>query len=84
MSVLWIFSDYRRVALIAAATMWSSAGLYPIYDLCPLMYLPRYLPRLESSGALAPPDLMRRHSHGSPRDSRSVKEGMCREEIANA
>lgn len=47
MSVLWIFSDYRRVALIAAATMWSSAGLYPIYDLCPLMYLPRYLPRLE-------------------------------------
>jgi hypothetical protein len=74
------FAGPRRVALIAAGNLWSSSGLYPIYDLCLLMYLPR----LETSGALAPPDLMCRHSHGSPRDPRSVKEGMCREEIASA
>jgi hypothetical protein len=74
------FTVHRRVALIAAGNLWSSAGLYPIYDLCLLMYLPR----LETSRALAPPDLMCRHSHGSPRDPRSVKEGMCREEIASA
>jgi hypothetical protein len=41
-----IFAGPRRVVLIAAGRLWSSAAC-PVEDLCPLMRLPR----LETSGA---------------------------------
>jgi hypothetical protein len=47
----------------------------PIYVLCLLMHLPR----LETSDALALPDLMCRHSHGSPRDLRAARKMACAE-----
>jgi hypothetical protein len=69
---LWIFLRPSACRVDRGGPSVVKCGVYPIYDLCLLMHLPR----LETSGALASPDLMCGILMAARATPCSVKEGM--------